>query len=146
MAATGLPVEEFFPVRPERFAEDVLDGLVFVVASIEFAAALSLAETDPGHDETARLTIRAGFARGWRGPCTRTSIRPLPSSPLLAEGCPQPGCWKLAVLASYNSPCTARPARLPRACAAPPGGPDVAACVLGSWSHCPMREEVSSIS
>ena len=50
MAATGLPVEEFFPVRPERFAEDGLDGLVFVVASIEFAAALSLAETDPGHD------------------------------------------------------------------------------------------------
>ena len=47
MAATELAIEGFFPVRAEGFDEDVLDGLVVLVASIEFPAALSLAEMDP---------------------------------------------------------------------------------------------------
>ena len=42
-----LAIEGFFPVRAEGFDEDVFDGLVVLVTSIEFAAALRLAQMDP---------------------------------------------------------------------------------------------------
>ena len=42
-----LAVEDFLPVRAEGLDEDVLDGLVVLVPSVQLAAALRLAQLDP---------------------------------------------------------------------------------------------------
>ena len=42
-----LSIEDGFPVRAERFDEDVLNELVVLVAGIELAVTLGLAEMDP---------------------------------------------------------------------------------------------------
>ncbi len=64
-----LAIEGFFPVRAEGFDEDVFDGLVVLVTSIEFAAALRLAQMDPvggalaGALEARRFAER--FEQNW---------------------------------------------------------------------------------
>ena len=64
-----LTIEDCFPVRAEGFDEDVFDGLVVLVTSIEFAAALGLAQMDPvggalaGALEARRFAER--FQQNW---------------------------------------------------------------------------------
>ena len=62
--AGGLAIEDFFPVRAEGFDEDVFDRLVVLVAGIEFAAALSLAQMDPVGGAVAGAGKARGFAEG----------------------------------------------------------------------------------
>ena len=54
--AGELSIEDSSPVRAKGLDEDVLDGLVVLVAGIELAAALRLAEMDP---------VRSAVASGW---------------------------------------------------------------------------------
>ena len=50
------------PVRAEGFDEDVLDGLAVLVAGIELAATLDLAEMDPVRRAVASALEAGGFA------------------------------------------------------------------------------------
>ena len=60
--AGELSIENGSPVRAEGFDEDVLDGLVVLVAGIELAAALRLAEMDPVGSAIAGALETWGFA------------------------------------------------------------------------------------
>ena len=59
-------IENDFPVRAEGSDEDVLDVLVVLVAGIELAAALGLAEMNPVRSELATALDAQGLA-GQRG-------------------------------------------------------------------------------
>ena len=63
--AGQLSIESGSPVRAEGRDEDILDALVELVADIELAAALHLAEMDPVRSAVASA-LRAGrFAEGF---------------------------------------------------------------------------------
>ena len=57
-----LSIENVFPVWAEGFDEDVLDGLVVLVAGVELAAALGLAEMDPVRSPVASALEARRFA------------------------------------------------------------------------------------
>ena len=61
-----LAIEGGFPVGTEGFDEDVLDGLVVLVASIEFPAALGLAEMDPVGGAVAGALEARSLAEGFQ--------------------------------------------------------------------------------
>ena len=52
--AGELSIENGIPVRVEAFDEDVLDGLAVLVAGVELAVALRLAEMDPVRSAVGR--------------------------------------------------------------------------------------------
>ncbi len=56
-------IENGFPVGAEGFDEDVLGGLVVLLAGIEFPAALGLAEMDPVGGAVARVLEARDFRR-----------------------------------------------------------------------------------
>ena len=58
--ARELSIENGSPVRAEGFDEDVLDGLAVLVAGVELAVALRLAEMDPVRSAVGRALEARG--------------------------------------------------------------------------------------
>jgi len=88
--AAELAIEDCLPVRADRFDEEVLKGLGVLVANIELAAALGLAQMDPIASEALPQTDQTRFeaarsvSRSSAGAGRRSALgrpRPLPSNP-----------------------------------------------------------------